>query len=43
MAATNVPTVVGFAMIAWGKGKAVRLVGYCTFLLLRLPRTRADR
>ncbi|PBL04216.1 MFS general substrate transporter [Armillaria gallica] len=28
MAATNVPTVVGFAMIAWCKGKAPRLIGY---------------
>lgn len=28
MAVTNVPTVVGFAMIAWCKGKAPRLIGY---------------
>ncbi|KAJ7600577.1 MFS general substrate transporter [Mycena floridula] len=28
MVCTNIPTVVGFAMIAWGKRKAVRLIGY---------------
>jgi len=28
MAATNVPTVAGFAMMAWCKGIAPRLIGY---------------
>ncbi|KAF8909847.1 major facilitator superfamily domain-containing protein [Mucidula mucida] len=28
MAATNLPTVVGFAMIAWAKPQAARLIGY---------------
>jgi len=28
MVATNIPTVVGFAMIAWAPGKAARLIGY---------------
>jgi MFS family permease len=28
MAVTNTPTVVGFAMVAWCKGKAARLAGY---------------
>ncbi|KAJ7230726.1 MFS general substrate transporter, partial [Mycena pura] len=28
MVATNVPTVVGFAMVAWAKPKAARLIGY---------------
>lgn len=36
MAVTNVPTVIGFAMIAWCDGKAARLVGYC-----KLPSVRA--
>lgn len=30
MAATNAPTVAGFAMMAWADGKAPRLIGYCT-------------
>lgn len=29
MALTNVPTVVGFAMVAWCKGTAPRLAGFC--------------
>ncbi|KAL0575525.1 hypothetical protein V5O48_006448 [Marasmius crinis-equi] len=40
MAAANLPTVAGFAMIAWGKGTATRLAGYwltgasnCVFVL----------
>ncbi|KAJ7746848.1 MFS general substrate transporter [Mycena maculata] len=28
MVATNIPTVVGFAMVAWAKPKAVRLIGF---------------
>lgn len=28
MVATNIPTVVGFAMIAWGGSKGARLAGY---------------
>ncbi|KAJ7460643.1 MFS general substrate transporter [Mycena latifolia] len=28
MVATNVPTVVGFAMVAWAKPKAARLIGF---------------
>ncbi len=31
MAFTNVPTVIGFAMIAWCKSKGARLAGYCEF------------
>lgn len=33
MAVTNVPTVVGFAMVAWCHGKGARLAGYCTYRL----------
>jgi hypothetical protein len=29
MVATNIPTVFGFAMVAWAKPKAARLVGFC--------------
>jgi hypothetical protein len=29
MVATTIPTVVGFAMVAWAKPKAARLIGYC--------------
>ncbi|KAJ6504899.1 MFS general substrate transporter [Mycena vitilis] len=28
MVATNIPTVVGFAMVAWAKPKAARLIGF---------------
>lgn len=28
MVATNIPTVVGFAMVAWAKSKAARLIGF---------------
>ncbi|KAJ6581186.1 MFS general substrate transporter [Mycena capillaripes] len=28
MIATTIPTVVGFAMVAWAKGKAARLIGF---------------
>lgn len=31
MVATNIPTVVGFALIAWAKPRAARLAGYCAF------------
>jgi hypothetical protein len=29
MVATTIPTVVGFAMVAWAKPKAARLIGFC--------------
>ncbi|KAJ7743088.1 MFS general substrate transporter [Mycena metata] len=28
MVATNIPTVIGFALVAWAKGKGARLFGY---------------
>lgn len=28
MVATNIPTVAGFAMVAWGKNTATRLAGF---------------
>lgn len=38
MVATNIPTVAGFAMIAWCKGTAPRLIGYCTLFVESLRR-----
>lgn len=39
MVMTNIPTVVGFAMVAWCKSSGARLAGYCAYITSFLSRS----